>query len=318
MNWISPTGLSPCTAMPTHRPLMSSSASGVSITRSGPKRFSRPTVARNTPPLTPTSSPSTTTLGSSCMARASARLTASTSVTSAMGAALQLAPLGRVDVRQPGVEVIEHGLRRARPHGEIALHRGLDALLAFGRQLLLLGLAPGLAADEVDSEPRDRLLLPVRLHLLRRAVAGRVVGRGVITQPVRERLDQVWSLAVAGRGNRFLDTIANRDHVVAVHLLAAEAPGNGLLRQRLAGGLLLHRHRDGPLVVVDHEDERQLLRAGEIHGFVHVALGGGAVAEQAHGDARLLAEFEGIGNARRVRGLRAHGNTEGKVVRGAR
>ena len=114
MNWISPTGLRPCAAMPTHRPLISSSASGVSITRSGPKRFCRPTVARKTPPLTPTSSPSTTTFGSSCMARASARLTASTSVTSAMGGTLQLVALGGVDVRQLGVEVIEHGLRRAR------------------------------------------------------------------------------------------------------------------------------------------------------------------------------------------------------------
>src|SRR3990172_9336720 len=149
MNWISPTGLRPCAAMPTHRPLIRSSASGVSSTRSGPKRFCSPTVARNTPPLIPTSSPSTITFGSSCMARASARLTASTSVTSAMGGPSDLVSLGGVDVWQPGVEVIEHARRLAGRRGQIALDGCLDLALAFGGELLLLGLAPPLLADEL-------------------------------------------------------------------------------------------------------------------------------------------------------------------------
>src|SRR6266404_7268095 len=46
------------------------------------KRGCNPTVARKTPPLTPTSSPNTTTFRSSSIARARARLMASTSVTS--------------------------------------------------------------------------------------------------------------------------------------------------------------------------------------------------------------------------------------------
>src|SRR6266581_4252286 len=90
MNWISPTGFKPCAAMPTQSPLIRSSASGVSNTRSGPKRCCSPTVARKTPPLTPTSSPNTTTLGSSSIARASAILTASTSVISGISLSPQV------------------------------------------------------------------------------------------------------------------------------------------------------------------------------------------------------------------------------------
>ncbi|MCY1453688.1 hypothetical protein D9M71_706980 [compost metagenome] len=81
MNWISTTGRKPWAAMPTARPAIMVSASGVSITRLKPKLSRKPNVARNTPPLTPTSSPSTTTRSSSAMARCSARLTASSKVT---------------------------------------------------------------------------------------------------------------------------------------------------------------------------------------------------------------------------------------------
>ena len=49
MNWISPTGLSPCAAIPTQSPLIRVSDSGVSKTRSTPKRCCKPAVARKTP-----------------------------------------------------------------------------------------------------------------------------------------------------------------------------------------------------------------------------------------------------------------------------
>ena len=89
-----------------------------------------------------------------------------------------------------------------------------------------------------------------------------------------------------------------------------EARGDRLLRQRLACRLQPERHRDGPLVVVDDEDDGQPLDAGEVHRLVHVALGGRAVAEKADRDARLLAELEGVGDAGGMRRLRAHGNAE--------
>ena len=63
-NCASATGFMPCEAMPTVRPAMVVSSSGVSSTRSVPNVADRPAVARNTPPLTPTSSPSTTTVSS--------------------------------------------------------------------------------------------------------------------------------------------------------------------------------------------------------------------------------------------------------------
>src|SRR5262245_20208285 len=156
--------------MPTQSPLINSSASGVSITRSAPKRCCSPTVARKTPPLTPTSSPSTTTLPSSSMARASARLMDSTSVTSGTGTSAELRPLAGVAARQFGVQIVEHRLRRARRRGQIALDCRLDRFLALGRKLFLLRLAPQLLAHEIRAQPRDRLLLPARLNFFRRTV----------------------------------------------------------------------------------------------------------------------------------------------------
>src|SRR6476646_2722253 len=47
---------------------MPASASGVSMTRSSPKSFGRPSVTRKTPPSLPMSSPMRTTLGSRSMA----------------------------------------------------------------------------------------------------------------------------------------------------------------------------------------------------------------------------------------------------------
>src|ERR1043166_5542905 len=177
--------------MPTHRPLISNSASGVSITRSGPKRCCSPTVARNTPPLTPTSSPSTTTSGSSSMARASAMLTASTSVASGIGASRQLAAVAGVNGRQFRIEVVEHGLRRARRRREIALDRGVDLLLTCVRERLFARLVPKFLAHEVGAQPGDRLFLPVLLHVFGGPVARRVGGGGVVAEPVGHRLDQV-------------------------------------------------------------------------------------------------------------------------------
>src|ERR1043166_9910775 len=183
-------GLRPCAAMPTQRPLISNSASGVSITRSGPKRCCSPTVARTTPPLTPTSSPSTTTSGSSSMARASAMLTASTSVASGIGVSRGRAALAGVDRRQLGVEVIEHGLGRPRRRRQIALDRGVYLLLTLARERLFTRLVPVLLTGEIGAQPRDRLLLPVVLYVFGRTVARRVVGGVVVTPPEGHRLDQ--------------------------------------------------------------------------------------------------------------------------------
>src|SRR5437763_3433556 len=265
MNWISPTGLSPCAAMPTHSPLIRSSASGVSITRSGPKRCCSPAVARNTPPLTPTSSPSTTTFGSSAMARASARLMASTRLTSGIGRAFELVALSDIHLRKLGIEMIEHALRRPRRAGEIALDRRVDALLAFGDELFLLRLVPCLLSHEIGSQPRDRLLLPTRLDVLGRTIAACVIGGSMVTEPIGERLDQAWTFAGAGMRDRLVGRRAHSDDIVSVHLLAGKARGNRLLGKRVGCRLQLEGHGNGPLIIVGDEHERQLPHARNVH-----------------------------------------------------
>src|SRR6266566_7927595 len=308
MNWISPTGFNPRAAMPTHRPAISASASGVSMTRSRPKRCWSPTVARKTPPLTPMSSPSSTTLGSSPSARASATLIASTSVISGTERSLDLVALAPIGMREFGVEMIEHGLRGAGARRQIAGDRRLHPFLALGRELLFLRLAPGLLADEIGPQPRNRLLLPMGLDLFGRAIPCRIIRGRVITQPVGHCLNEEWAFAVARGRDRSLGGGAHRDDVIAVHLFAGEAGSDRLLGERRRCGLQSERDRDGPLIVVGDEHDRKLPNAGEIHRFPQIALGGGAVTEQAHRDARLLSEPECIGNPGGVRRLRSHRN----------
>src|SRR5258708_23755347 len=252
MNWISPTGLSPCAAMPTQTALIKSSDSGMSITRSGPKRCCRETVARNTPPFTPTSSPSTITLGSSCIARASARLTASTSVDSGMGAPIQLVALGGVGPGKFRIKVIEHRLRRTWPDCQVPFRRRVDLLLTLAHELFLLRLAPCPLADEIRTQPCNRLLLPAPLNLLGRAIAPRVIRGGVVAEPVGHRLDEARALPVAGSRNRLRGGGAHRYDVVAVHLFPCKAGSDRLLRQRFGGRLQLQRHGYGPLIVVGY------------------------------------------------------------------
>ncbi|RLG34765.1 hypothetical protein DRN98_02190, partial [Methanosarcinales archaeon] len=57
-------GLKPFEAAPAARPMIAASLIGVSITRSGPKRSTKPRVAPNAPPGSPTSSPTIKTFGS--------------------------------------------------------------------------------------------------------------------------------------------------------------------------------------------------------------------------------------------------------------
>src|SRR5690349_22299719 len=137
---------------------MTPSASGVSSTRSAPKRSRSPSVARNTPPSAPTSSPRTRTDASSAMARASARLTAWTSVISGIGISIpaqferRLALLGEV-LRQLSVGEIEDRFRPLRRGREIGFRRSLDRQRDLGKQLLLVGLAPHALRDEVVAQP---------------------------------------------------------------------------------------------------------------------------------------------------------------------
>src|SRR5689334_2438144 len=178
--------------MPTAMPAIRPSASGVSATRSAPKRCCRPAVARNTPPLMPTSSPSTTTRSSSSMARESARLTASTSVMLDI-ALLFLRKLGNLRCvlpRQPRVEMLEHLLRPRRWRIEVGLHDLLYVRLRVPGERLLLGGCPRAFRVEPAPQPEDRLLSPLFLQLFGAAIASRIVRRRVVAQAIGQRFQQ--------------------------------------------------------------------------------------------------------------------------------
>src|ERR1700682_879476 len=76
-NWSSAIGMRPLRAAPMAAPTMADSASGVSSTRASPNRAYRPSVAPNTPPFRPTSSPITRTLSSRSISSSMAARTAS-------------------------------------------------------------------------------------------------------------------------------------------------------------------------------------------------------------------------------------------------
>ena len=137
----------------------------------------------------------------------------------------------------------------------------------------------------------------------------------MVAEPIGQRLYQARAIAGARGRERCVHAGAHRDHVVAVHLLAVDARGDRLLRERLRRGLQPLRHRNRPLIIHRHEHDRQLPHAGEVHRFPHVPFRGGAVAEQTDRDARLLAQPERVGDAGGMRRLRGDGDAERKIVR---
>src|SRR5205823_10292588 len=139
-------------------------------TRSGPNFCCSPTVARKTPPFTPTSSPSTQTLSSCAISHASARLTASTRLISAK---LSLSPAlpqrgGRrrggtlrfERRRQRRVQVLEHVLGLGRGRRFVRGDLLGDFLGALVLQPLLALLVPHALLREIFAQPHDRLSPP--------------------------------------------------------------------------------------------------------------------------------------------------------------
>src|SRR5215472_10657249 len=319
VNWISETGRKPCAARPTETPAMSPSASGVSRTRSAPKRSRSPSVARNTPPSAPTSSPSNRTEASSAIARVSARLTAWTSVISGIGTSLARqierhpALLGKI-LWQIFISEIEHRLGRLRWRRKIGLSGPFDRQRDFGEQLLFVGLAPHAGGDEIVAQARDRLFGPARTDLGAAAIAARIVGGGMVPEAVSQRLDQMRTAARPRLGDRTLDRLANGDDVIAVDLLAFEACRDRLLRQGLRCRLLGERHRDRPAVVVDDKHDRQVPHPGGVERLGDIALRGRTVAKDTHGDPFLAPQLEGEPDAYRVRRVRCDRNADGKIL----
>src|SRR3990167_6346517 len=217
--------------MPTASPAIMVSASGVSITRLKPKVSRRPAVARNTPPLTPTSSPSTTTSRSSYMARCKARLIASSRLSLASLMACLLTPgdalqehVALLGQRRPPlrVDIVKQALDRRRADCLEGFDRLLHQAPTPAAQRLLAALVPHALSRQIALQTLDRLFLPGLFALFGTAVAGGIVGGGVVAEAVAEALQQHRSLAVAGTLQGDLHALVNRNDVVTVDLLAGK------------------------------------------------------------------------------------------------
>src|SRR3569833_4140114 len=213
-------------ARPTAVPRMPASASGVSTTRSSPKSFCRPSVIRKTPPSLPMSSPMSTTLASSSIARRSPRLSAlpmvsvsvlmtrlrsrsaprslalpamfarpSPSWRSLLGPLeggvvshelLALAGQLRGDL---GVYVVEDLGAGRVGHLQRAPPDPHGELVALGVHRVEEGGVGDARAGQVRLEPGDRVAQLPLLQLAGQPVARRVVRRRVRAHPVGERLD---------------------------------------------------------------------------------------------------------------------------------
>src|SRR6202035_5830339 len=149
--------------IPTDMPAMVASASGVSCTRSLPKRSCRPAVARNTPPVAPTSWPITTTSASCCISQPCAIAMASTMVifANSMTAVFRCVFAGDEALlmqvrRQRGEQMVEHRIggrlrrRQVFAHGRVDLHRALV------QQGVFLGRVPLSVGGEERSKPNQR------------------------------------------------------------------------------------------------------------------------------------------------------------------
>src|SRR5581483_1656173 len=278
--------------MPTAVPTMPASASGLSTTRVAPNLRWRSSVTRNTPPSTPTSSPMTSTSGSRSISWSSARFRAFTMFSFAMvvsgrawagsGVRGTAAPRRRTAGRRPtapgrGAPPSPRAPRPARaaaprrrdrtsradrPGERLeGLHRAgdlrVDALVEVGvQQVALL---------EVRAEAGEGVLALPRLHLFGRPVLRGVVRGRVHAQAIGDALDEGGPVAGARPVHRLPARHVDREDVVAVELDPGEAVGEGLLGDGARVGLLLEGHRDGPLVVLDHEHQRQVPDPREVH-----------------------------------------------------
>src|SRR5207244_13001342 len=101
---------------------------------------------------------------------------------------------------------------------------------------------------------------------------------GVRDAAVRLACDQGGTVAPPGAGRRFLQRGGDGGDVIAVYGDARETVALSANGDILDCELLPHVDGDRVLVVLDDENYRQFVDAGEVHRFVAVAGAGSAVA----------------------------------------
>src|SRR4051794_231098 len=171
-------------ARPTAVPRMPASASGVSTTRSSPKSFCRPSVIRKTPPSRPMSSPMSTTLASSSMARRRPRLSALPMVSVSVLISVVALPVetGVVGhellalLREPGnllgVDGVEHRRRRRVGHVDRARPDPGGELVGLAVDAVEEVVVGEAAAGQVRLHTGDRIAQLPLLQLAGQPVAG--------------------------------------------------------------------------------------------------------------------------------------------------
>src|SRR3984893_4479273 len=276
-NWISGTGFRPYIAIPMAAPMIPASASGVSITRSGPNSSIKPSVARKTPPNLPTSSPSTTTRGSRRISMRSASFTAwmmfhCAKPTSAISRARVYPTAGVLGSPSGGQDAGLPRLRRAvdpaldkelaglvagadqRPRRDEAEAQGKAFALQVGERLgtheldhleVLLGRAQVLAQGE-DVAP-DRAQVAHRLHDfgagLAQAEHQAALGAHAAALVSREHLER---LAIAG--------------AAVAHARGGPRPRREVVRGHRGVGVDDHVQREGAALEVRREHLAQRAR----------------------------------------------------------
>src|SRR5579863_5259575 len=178
-------------------PAMVASASGVSCTRSLPNLSCSPAVARNTPPLAPTSCPITTTFASCCISQPCAIAMASIMVIFAKS---MTAGFCAVFARRSALflQMCRHGRKKMLEHRVgggpglrgVGADRGLDLRGAFLQQARFLGGVPDAGIDQKRANPYQRFEFPGLLDLVLAAVAAGIIRGRMIAQAIGQRLDQ--------------------------------------------------------------------------------------------------------------------------------
>src|SRR5262249_44257311 len=125
------------------------------------------------------------------------------------------------------------------------------------------------------------VILAHLLHLFARAVFGGIRHR-VAAITIGQHLQNVGAIAIAHPLEHPIGSGSHGAHIHAVDLFAGNVEGTAALGEVGGGRRALDGRPHGVLVVLDDEHHRQLPQLGHVEAFVHLALIGGAVAEERH------------------------------------
>jgi hypothetical protein len=167
---------------------------------------------------------------------------------------------------------------------------------------------------EEIAQAHQRLGRPMSADLRIVAVPARIVGRGVVAQPIGNGFDQAWTKTLPCSRQRPFDDAPDGDDVIAVNLLTGNTGSDRLSRQRRRRRLLVPRDRNCPAIIVDHKDGWNFPDTGHVQRFGHITFRCGAITEHAHSGALLAAQTKGQSHANSVWRMRTHWHANRKVL----